>query len=119
MQGDQLTPDGRYDYQSGVSLAVIDMPAQMAAFGETYDTPRYAFSPIDSIPNKYRGGKHNGSLRHGGQFNVNFVHAHAKSVRFKFGDAGGLSQYEYNDPNRYGLSPTVAFPKDINMRLMF
>lgn len=67
----------------GVSLTAAENPAELAAFGDTYNGRRYTMSAISSLLSHYDGPQRNASLRHGGNFNVNFVDGHAKAVRFQ------------------------------------
>jgi len=68
----------------GKSLAAIAFPAQMFAFGDTYDTPRMTLG-IGFLGDSWAGTS-NDALRHsGGQFNFGFMDGHAKSVKMVSG----------------------------------
>ena len=96
------------EVEPGVTIAQMDTPAQLAAFADTYNLPRYAMSAVGSLldVNALGGIHNNGGLRHGGNFNVNFADGHAKLVRIKGGDIPGL-------PLKVGVS------KDDAMRIMW
>ncbi len=68
------------DYIPGTTLAAIVAPADMFAFGDTYDTPRVTMSS-EWIVDTWSGGTQT-SLRHSGQFNEAFVDGHSKSIKF-------------------------------------
>jgi len=83
--------------QPGVALASIVAPAQVFAYGDTGDNPRYTICS-DYIFQYYtpnnpggNGGNSsypvtsNGQLRHGGNLNFAFVDGHSKRVHFKAG----------------------------------
>jgi prepilin-type N-terminal cleavage/methylation domain-containing protein/prepilin-type processing-associated H-X9-DG protein len=68
----------------GVSNAAVDSPAEMFAYGDTWDTPRatigIGFSADDW------NGTSNSQLRHSGGFmNYGFMDGHAKSVKMRAG----------------------------------
>lgn len=67
----------------GVSGTGAEDPAQLAAFGDTYNGRRYTISPIASILTFYDGPQQNTALRHGGQFNFSYLDGHAKSQRMQ------------------------------------
>lgn len=67
----------------GVSATSFEDPARLAAFGDTYNGSRYTISAIGSILQMYNGPERNGSLRHGGSFNVVFVDGHAKGTKMQ------------------------------------
>lgn len=97
------------EVEPGQPLAAMDTPANLAAFSDTYNLPRYSMSAVGSILDyNTLGGVHtNGALRHGGNFNVNFMDGHAKGVRFK---GGGLPLL----PNYF-----IGVPKDNAMRSIY
>ena len=96
------------EVEPGVIIAQIDSPAQMAGFADTYNLARYSMSSVGSILDYHTlgGASTNGALRHGGNFNVNFMDGHAKSVHFKGGTIPGLPY-------------PVGVPKDDAQRLMY
>jgi len=71
-------------YIPGISLAQMVAPAQLFAFGDSYDTPRVTMNMtflLCTWP-----GTSNSSLRHsGGHFNVGFADGHAKQVYYRAG----------------------------------
>src|SRR5262249_4986468 len=73
-----------HSYIPGKALAAITYPAQVFAFGDSYDTPRQTLG-IGFALCTYNGVT-NAALRHqGGQWNFAFVDGHAKSVKMKGG----------------------------------
>lgn len=74
-------------YIPGVSLAALQYPAQMYAFGDTYDTPR-ATNGIGFSGDTWNG-LNNASLRHQGTFNYCFVDGHAKAIKVQGGYMSG------------------------------
>ncbi|MDX1934751.1 MAG: DUF1559 domain-containing protein [Capsulimonadales bacterium] len=72
---------GASDYHPGRSMASIVAPADVFVYTDSYDTFRPS-NGIDWILDSYRGGDRNGSLRHGGRFNVCFADGHAKNMKF-------------------------------------
>lgn len=75
---------GKSSYIPGVSLASIQFPAGMFAFGDTYDTPRQTIG-IGFAGDTWTGIG-NQSLRHSaGRFNFAFVDGHAKGVKMQAG----------------------------------
>ena len=81
----------------GISLAAIVAPAQMFAFGDTYDTPRETMDMtflLCTWP-----GTSNNSLRHtGGKFNIAFADGHAKSTPFKAGYIASAENGKFATP---------------------
>lgn len=75
--------DGNGTNLPGIGATSVDSPAQLAAFGGTYNGRRYTISAIGSIFQLYDGAEKNSSLRYGGKLNMNFVDGHAKSVQFQ------------------------------------
>jgi prepilin-type N-terminal cleavage/methylation domain-containing protein/prepilin-type processing-associated H-X9-DG protein len=84
-----LNPDGSVDtnddYAPSISIASIVSPANMFAFGDSYDTPRMNLGMWTQLCT-YNGTSNSG-LRHRANFNIAFVDGHAKSVKFKAGYA--------------------------------
>ena len=76
-----LAPDSTY--LPGVSATAAESPAQIAAFGDTYNGRRYTISAIGSILTHYDGPTQNSALRHGGSFNFCFLDGHAKSTKMQ------------------------------------
>jgi prepilin-type N-terminal cleavage/methylation domain-containing protein/prepilin-type processing-associated H-X9-DG protein len=88
----------------GAAMASITTPAEMFAYGDTGDTPRYTICS-EYIWQYYGNLRSNKSLRHGGRVNMIFVDGHAKNVPFKLGYVGSLS----SDPT---LNVMYGFPKN-------
>jgi len=81
---ERVTIADGYRYMSGAALAEMVAPAEVFAFGETYDTLGYTASLGGSL-NAYTGGT-NASMRHsGGKFNWVFCDGHAKNVQMRGG----------------------------------
>ena len=80
-RGGGLTLNGVKGINPGITLAAIVAPAQMFAFGDTYDTPRQTMASEWILGNWT--GSTQASLRHGGFFNEAFADGHAKGIRFK------------------------------------
>jgi prepilin-type N-terminal cleavage/methylation domain-containing protein/prepilin-type processing-associated H-X9-DG protein len=83
-----LSADGNYLVDAGVSSTLADDPAGFAVWSDTTNASRYKMSALASILDENvlglsSGVQHNGNLRHGGMFNVNFMDGHAKNVAFK------------------------------------
>jgi prepilin-type N-terminal cleavage/methylation domain-containing protein/prepilin-type processing-associated H-X9-DG protein len=76
------------DFQPGKSLAALDAPAQVFVYSDSYDTYRPTMG-ADWLLDSYKGANKNGSVRHGGRFNVCFADGHAKNVKFRGGTIGG------------------------------
>jgi prepilin-type N-terminal cleavage/methylation domain-containing protein/prepilin-type processing-associated H-X9-DG protein len=98
LQGQQ--PDPAHPgstYIPGITLAQMVSPAQLFAFGDTYDTPRITMCMtflLCTWP-----GNSNSSLRHsGGHFNVGFADGHAKSVYFRAGYMNGAENGKFARP---------------------
>ncbi len=96
LQAEYWLPSGQ-SVLPGISLASIVAPAQMFAFGDCYDTPRFTMDMtflLCTFP-----GSTNSSLRHnGGHFNVAFADGHSKSVLFKAGYVPGAENGEFARP---------------------
>jgi prepilin-type N-terminal cleavage/methylation domain-containing protein/prepilin-type processing-associated H-X9-DG protein len=65
----------------GVSGTQAENPAQLGAFGDTYNGRRYTMSAVGAILTHYDGPQRNGSLRHGGSFNFSYLDGHAKAQK--------------------------------------
>ena len=95
--GQQPTPDGSGSYLPGISLAAMVAPAQLVAFGDSYDTPRITATMTFLLCTW--GGTNNGSLRHsGGHFNFGFADGHAKSIYMKAGWVAGAERGQFLRP---------------------
>ena len=76
------------DFQAGKSLAALVAPAQVFVYADSYDTYRPTMG-ADWLLDSYQGGEKNGSVRHGGRFNVCYADGHAKNMKFRGGSLGG------------------------------
>jgi prepilin-type N-terminal cleavage/methylation domain-containing protein/prepilin-type processing-associated H-X9-DG protein len=106
--------------RAGKALAALTTPAQMIAFGDTYDNPGYS-AAMDNIMSRLPDGYSTQALRHmGGVFNFAFADGHAKIVRIQTGEYSGYGLVgrpasETNalmwcsDPN---VTPDPAFAAD-------
>lgn len=83
-------------YLPGVALAGIVSAAQMVGFIDSYDTPRIT-GTMTFLACTWSGNT-NGSLRHGGRFNVGFVDGHAKSINMKAGWVSGAERGTFIRP---------------------
>ena len=95
IQGDSLRP--------GRNSTVLVTPAQMIAFGDTYDTPGYSAA----MDNAFSGGDAptgTSKIRHNGKLNYAFADGHAKSVSMQIGTYAG-----------YGTVGRAANQKDMLM----
>jgi len=89
-------------YLPGISLAAMVSPAQLVAFGDSYDTPRITATMTFLLCTW--GGTSNSSLRHsGGHFNFGFADGHAKQIYMKAGYVAGAEAGRF------------ARPRDTNM----
>jgi prepilin-type N-terminal cleavage/methylation domain-containing protein/prepilin-type processing-associated H-X9-DG protein len=106
--------------RAGKALAAIETPAQLVAFGDTYDNPGYS-AAMDNMMSRLPDGYSTKALRHmGGTFNYAFADGHAKIVRMQAGEYSGFglvgrpaSQSDAlmwcSDPN---ITPSAAFATD-------
>jgi prepilin-type N-terminal cleavage/methylation domain-containing protein/prepilin-type processing-associated H-X9-DG protein len=75
-------------YRPGKNSSVIATPAQMVAFGDTYDTPGYSAA----MDNAFSGGDAptgTGKIRHSGKLNYAFADGHAKTIGMQTGIYNG------------------------------
>ncbi|WP_394796963.1 type II secretion system protein [Armatimonas sp.] len=64
----------------GTAIASIDSPAEMFAYGDTYDTPRMTVG-IGFAMDGAGAMSRNSAIRHGAQWNMGFMDGHAKNVK--------------------------------------
>ena len=84
-------------YIPGISLAQMVSPAQLFAFGDSYDTPRVTMNMTFLLCTW--NGTSNSSLRHsGGHFNVGFADGHAKAVYYRAGYMSGAENGRFARP---------------------
>jgi len=84
----------------GKSMTSFTNPANMFAFGDTYDTPR-ATVGIGFAGDDFNGYS-NASLRYGGSFNYAFTDGHAKALKVR----GGILPGAFN--NRWIMPSNTA-----------
>ena len=98
----------------GKSLASMISPAEMFAFGDTYDTPRMTVG-IGFLADTWNGTS-NAALRHTqGMLNFAFVDGHAKAIKMKAGYMAGAFNGRLvmvADP-KLGRTAYCANPDDI------
>jgi len=85
-----LSADNMYLVDTGVSSTSADSPADFAVWGDTTNASRFKMSALASILDQVVLGTStsvqvNSHLRHGGNFNINFLDGHAKNIPFKGG----------------------------------
>lgn len=80
----------------GRSMTSIQSPADMFAFGETYDTPRITMD-ITFLLCTFTG-THNKDLRYGGSWPTGFADGHAKSIKWVAGQIAGAENGEFAVP---------------------
>jgi prepilin-type N-terminal cleavage/methylation domain-containing protein len=83
----QLTPDGSGHFIPGRSMTSIQSPADMFAFGTSYDTTRVTMG-ITFLLCTFTGSKQ-GQLRYGGQWPTGFADGHAKAIKWSGGHMSG------------------------------
>lgn len=97
-------------YNAGKSETQIANPADLFAFGNTYDTPRQSMGGIGWFFDDYPGGKRNSGIYFGGQITVTFADSHAKTVAYHGGCIGGsIDTCDWDH--------TVASPKSFEIRV--
>ncbi len=87
-------PAGRR-YNAGKSNTQMASPADLFAFGNTYDTPRQTMGSIGWYFDDYPGGTKSSNIYFGGKVVVVFADSHAKSIGFKGGTGAGSLAGEY------------------------
>jgi prepilin-type N-terminal cleavage/methylation domain-containing protein len=88
VQGCVAGPLGRR-YNSGKSITQMVNPADLFAFGNTYDTPRQTIGGVGWFFDEYPGGTKNSGIYFGGKITMVFADSHAKVVGWKGGTGGG------------------------------
>ena len=98
MGGQQPDPNNPGNkYIPGISLASMVSPAQLFAFGDSYDTPRTTMT-MSFLLCTWPGAS-NGSLRHsGGHFNVAFADGHSKAIYYRAGYMSGAENGKFAIP---------------------
>ena len=79
----KCNPSATANMLPGVSIASIDEPATMFAYGDTWDTPR-ATVGIGFAADDWAGTS-NAALRHQGFHNFGFMDGHAKAIKMRAG----------------------------------
>jgi prepilin-type N-terminal cleavage/methylation domain-containing protein/prepilin-type processing-associated H-X9-DG protein len=87
----------------GTSMASIDSPAEMFAYGDTYDTPR-ATVAISFAMDGAGAMSRNSSIRHGAQFNMGYMDGHAKNVKM----IGGFMTGGFNGRMVMPANPAIG-----------
>lgn len=88
----------------GVSSTASESPAELAAFGDTYNGRRYTICPIGSLLTLYTGPKKNTALRYSGQFNFAYLDGHAKNLK--------MAGYTFNPAASPAGAGYLAVPSD-------
>jgi prepilin-type N-terminal cleavage/methylation domain-containing protein/prepilin-type processing-associated H-X9-DG protein len=99
VQGDEPDPNNPSNATvlPGLTLAAMVAPAQLVAFGDSYDTPRITATWTFLLCTW--GGTNNGSLRHsGGHFNFAFADGHAKNIYMRAGYMSGAEAGRFAIP---------------------
>lgn len=106
-------------FNAGKSNTEMANPAQLFAFGNSYDTPRMTIGGIDWFFDEYPGGQKNGNIYFGGRVTVSYADGHARSLPWKGGVAGTFlvaSPKNFDDRvNGYCADPDSIinpFPRD-------
>jgi len=100
-QADPARPGQRHI--PGKSIAAIQFPAEMFAFGDTYDTPRMTVG-IGFLADTWNG-TNNASLRHSaGMLNFAFADGHAKAVKMRAGYMSGAFNGRFVMPRSLELA---------------
>ncbi|MCE9558134.1 MAG: prepilin-type N-terminal cleavage/methylation domain-containing protein [Armatimonadetes bacterium] len=89
-------------FNAGKSNTQLVNPAELIAFGNTYDTPRQTIGGIDWFFDDYPGGNKNSNIYFGGQVTHVYADGHAKAVAYKGGTSGGSR---------------IATPKNFDLRV--
>jgi prepilin-type N-terminal cleavage/methylation domain-containing protein/prepilin-type processing-associated H-X9-DG protein len=99
--GPQTTDSAGNTLRPGRSIAAIDSPATMVAFGDTYDSPGYSVA-LDNGFSDLPANTSSKSLRHMQVLNYGFADGHAKHLRMVIGftTAGGADEIVALPANR-------------------
>ena len=89
-------------YIPGIPMTSIASPAEMVAFGDSYDTPRITATWTFLLCTW--GGSANNQLRHGSHFNFAFADGHAKLINMKAGYIAGAEAGEFAMPTNTSQS---------------
>ena len=103
------TNTSQWKVNAGKPTSMFAATAQLYAFGDTGDSPRYTIC-VDYI-NQYYNDTKKGDLRHGGRFNMAFVDGHSKLVNFNAAFNPSVSQ---NGGSTFGVGNTIAVPQNRN-----
>ncbi len=107
LNGQMVNPETGKNFLQGRTLAQFQNPAEMVAFGDTYDTRRQT-ADFTFLLCTYAGGTQSGLRHSGGHFNFAFADGHAKSIYMMA--ASGVSGAEG------ALGGEMAFPRDLAQR---
>ena len=83
--GAQITDINGKALRPGRNIAQFDSPANMVAFGDTYDNPGYSVAMDNILAGTLPVTTGTSSLRHNQRFNFCFVDGHVKSIPFQAG----------------------------------
>jgi len=83
-------------YLPGISMTSIQSPAQLVAFGDSYDTPRITATWTFLLCTWT--GTTNSTLRHGANFNWAFADGHAKLIKMVAGWVNGAERGSFAMP---------------------
>lgn len=88
-------------FNAGKSNTQMASPAQLFAFGNTYDTPRQTIGSIDWFFDDYPGGSRNNDIYFTGKTTMVFADGHAGTIAWK---GGYISQYDMliGSPKNFG-----------------
>ncbi len=93
------------NYIPGIALSSITTPADMFAFGTSYDTRRITMG-VDFMLCTWNGAT-NSALRYGGDWPVVFADGHAKSLQFKAGFGDNAAEN-----NRFAVPSNMSLLED-------
>jgi prepilin-type N-terminal cleavage/methylation domain-containing protein/prepilin-type processing-associated H-X9-DG protein len=101
---------GAVTVYAGIALAAIQAPADTFAVGDEEDTPFYTMSNPSLV--SASAAASNGSLLHGGRFNIAYVDGHAKNMSWKGGHVNGFGNIAMpaaeTDWGKWCVDPTVT-----------
>jgi prepilin-type N-terminal cleavage/methylation domain-containing protein len=86
----------------GINMSAIQTPADMFAFGTSYDTPRITMG-VDFLLCTFPGTTQS-ALRYNGQWPTAFADGHSKSLQWKWGFGDGAAEHnEFAVPSNLNL----------------
>ncbi len=90
----------------GKSIASFQYPAELFAFGDTYDTPRMTVG-IGFSADSWNGTRNSGLRHSSGMFNYAFADGHAKAVKMRAGYMDGAFNDRFVMPRSLELASKV------------